>query len=907
MSRFRRLVKRVRAFFGKSGLDADLDAELSAHLEMAIEDNLARGLSYAEARRVALVSIGGIQQAREKQREARGLMTLDILGQDVRYTLRTLGRDPGFTIVAVLILALAIGANIAVFSVVNTLLLRPLPFPNAQQLVWIAPPPAKCGLSCATYSTDAYDEFRVHTRSYQDVTGYFAFSSPDNLSLTRNGGAPIPATGIDVISNFFQVLGVQPAMGRAFTAEDGRHGAAPVVLLSDSWWRRQFNADPAIVGKAIDLNGHQTTVIGVLPRTFDFGAVFSPGAKIDAITPLDLYGPPRDWGNIITMIGRLKPGVTLGQAVGDSKAAEQYMCWNNRQPNGCGKDYKGAVVPVPLKDYVSGRLRRSLVVLWSAVGAILLIACVNLSNLLLARASARSKEFAMRGALGASRGRIVRQLLTESLILSAAGAVLGLGLAFGLVKWLAHQGSIALPLLGLLRFDTSAVGWTVVLAVGAAVLFGLLPGLRMASGNLQDGLKESGMGVGAGRRHERLRGVLVVTEVALACMLLVGAGLLLRSFLKVLDVDLGFQPSRAAAVRVDHEDDPADGNGNTPASFKAILARRAAFLQPLIERVKALPGVEAAGTTDFLPLAGNRSWGLPFPRGVEFPKGLHVSGPLVYVVSPGYLPAMGTRLHGRDFSWSDRTDTQNVIVIDEGYAKFLASYAHWPNNDPVGQILVRGNDDKTGLLVVGVAQDVHAESVEGENGWQIYYPGTQAFAVGTQLVVRSTLPPARMATSIMTILREMNPKQTVGEFKPIQMLVDHANSPRRFFMLLVASFATLGLLLAALGIYGVISYSVTRQTQEIGIRMALGSSAGRVQAEVLKGTLRLSLIGIGLGCAASIFVSRLIASLLFATSTSDIGTYVGMALLLVAVAVVSGYLPARRASRISPLVALRAN
>lgn len=906
MSWIFRSARRLSAFIGKPRRDADLDAELAAHLEMAIEDNLARGLSPAEARRVALVSIGGIQQAREKQREARGIMTLDILGQDIRYTLRTLGRDRGFTSVAILILALAIGANIAVFSVVNTLLLRPLPFPNPQQLVWIAPPPAKCGLSCATYSTDAYDEFRVNTHSFQDVTGYFAFSSPDNLKLARNGSVPIPATGIDVIANFFQVLGVQPAMGRAFMAEDGRHGAAPVVLLSDAWWRRQFNADPAIVGKAIDLNGKQTTIIGVLPRTFDFGAVFSPGAKIDAITPLDLYGPPRDWGNIITMIGRLKPGATLGQAVGDAKAAEQYMCWNNRDPNGCGKDYKDAVVPVVLKDYISGRLRRSLVVLWSAVGAILLIACVNLSNLLLARASARSKEFAMRGALGATRGRIVRQLLTESLILSAGGAALGLGLAFALVKWLAHQGSIALPLLGLLRFDSSAVGWTVILAVAAAMLFGLLPGLRMASGNLQEGLKESGMGVGSGRRHERLRAVLVVTEVALACTLLIGAGLLLRSFLKVLDVDLGFQPARSAAVTVDYEDNPADGNGNSAASAKAILAHRAAYLQPLIQRMSALPGVQAAGTTDFLPLAGNRSWGLPFPKGVKQPDNLHVSGPLVYVVSPGYLRAMGTRLRGRDFNWSDRTDTQNVVVINESYAKFLASYTHWPNNDAVGQLIA--NDPKDpGMLVIGVAEDVHAESVEGENGWQIYYPGTQTFAGATQLVVRTALLPAQMANSVMGILRDVNPKQTAAEFKPVQMLVDHANSPRRFFMLLVAAFATLGLLLAALGIYGVISYSVTRQTQEIGIRMALGSSAGRVQADVLKGTLRLALIGVGMGCAASLVVARLIASLLFATSAWDVATYVVMALLLVAVAAVSGYLPARRASRISPLVALRAN
>ncbi len=886
-----RLSRRIRAFFGKRALDADLDAELAAHLDMAIEDNLARGLSPEEARRVALMGIGGMQQAREKHREVRGLMTLDILGQDIRYTLRTLGRDFGFTLVAVLILALAIGANIAVFSVVNTLLLRPLPFPNAQQLVWIAPPPSKCGLSCATYSTDAYDEFRVGSRSYQDVTGYFAFSSPGNLSLTRNGGAPIPATGIDVIANFFQVLGVQPAMGRVFRPEDGRPGAAPVVLLSNAWWKRQFGADPAIVGKAIDLNGRQTTIIGVLPQSFDFGAVFAPGTKVDAITPLDLYGPPRNWGNIITFLGRLKPGVSLGQAKDEANRVSHTMCWNNRYPNSCDQ-YVGSVVPVPLKDYVSGKLRQSLVVLWSAVGAILLIACVNLSNLLLARAAARSKEFAMRGALGASRWRIVRQLLTESLILSGAGAVLGLGLAFGLVTWLAHQGAIALPLLGMLHIDGAALGWTLLISVTAAVLFGFVPGIRIAGGNLQEALKDSGMGSGRGRRHERLRSVLVVTEVALACMLLVGAGLLLRSFLKVLDVDMGFQPSRAAAIKVDYDD-------RAPTDAQSVAKRKVIF-QSVLSRISALPGVEAAGIADYLPLGQNRAWGTPVPKGRYGPNDHpHLPNPLVYVITPGYLRAMGSRLHGRDFTWDDGPTSEGVIILNESAARFF-----WPNEDAVGKIVNAGGPD---LRIVGVVEDVHEESAEDSGGWQAYYPALQAGPSGAQLVVRTSMKPSALASSVLAALRELNPKQPAAEFKPLQMLVDHANSPRRFFMLLVAGFATLGLLLAALGIYGVISYSVTRQTQEIGIRMALGSSAGRVQREVLVGTLRLATLGIALGCVASIGVARLIASLLFATSAWDVATYAGMALLLVTVAGLSGYIPARRASRISPLVALRAN
>ncbi len=894
MSSIKRAFGRGLAFFRKRALDTDVEAEMSAHLDMAIDENLERGMSYTEARRQALVRFGGVEQMKDQHREARGLMNLDILLQDLKYTIRTLSRDPGFTIVAVLILTLGIGANIAVFSVVNTLLLRPLPFPNSQQLVWIAPPPTKCGMSCATYSTDAYDEFRTYTRSYQDVTGYFAFSSPGNFSLSLNGGAPIQATSIDVIGNFFQLLGVQPAMGRDFRPEDTRNGAAPVVLLSDAWWRRQFNADPSIVGKAFDMNGHQTTVIGILPRIFDFGAVFSPGVKIDAITPLNLYGPPRDWGNIITLIGRLKPGVSIGQAQKDAVQAAPHMCWNNKNPQSCGQ-YVDGVVPVPLKDYVSGRLQRALVVLWSAVGMILLIACVNLSNLLLARAASRSKEFAMRGALGASRGRIVRQLLTESLILSGTGAIFGLCLAFMLVSWLAHQGAIALPLLGTLHIDGAALAWTLLIAITSAMLFGLVPGLRMAGGNLHESLKDSGLGSGQSRKHERIRSVLVVSEVALACVLLVGAGLLLRSFLHVLDVDLGFEPARAAAVKVDYND-------SAPTN-EASVEKRTAIFQTVLSRAGAIPGIEAAGITDYLPLGQNRAWGTPLPKGVKPPDTLP-AGPLVYVVTPGYLHAMGTRITGRDFTWGDGPKSANVVMISAGYARFMAQLAQWPKNDAVGQTLVSGNQE---LHIVGVVDDVHEESTEGEAGWQIYYPVTQASPNQAELVMRTTLPPAVLANSVLRTLREINPNQPAAEFRPIQMLVDHANSPRRFFMLLVASFATLGLLLAALGIYGVISYSVTRQTQEIGIRMALGASASIVQRQVLRGTLQLALIGIAIGAASALAATRLIASLLYDTSPSDFVTYAAMAIALLAVAALSGYIPARRASRIDPMVALRAN
>ena len=804
---------------------------------------------------------------------------------DVRYTVRTLGRDPGFATVSILILTLAIGANIAVFSVVNTLLLRPLPFPDSHQLVWIAPPPTDCGLSCATYSADAYEEFRAQSRVYQDVTGYFAFSTPDNLRLTGRG-EPEPATSIDVIGNFFQVLSVQPAIGRLFTAEEARGGAHPVALLANAYWRRQFNADPAIVGKAVELNGTPITVVGVLPAGFDFGAVFSPGAKVDLFTPLDL-DKARDWGNIVTLIGRLKPGVTLAQALDDAQRVAPNMYFNVKYPRTLGR-YKGDLIPVPLRVYVTGKLRRSLIALWFAVGAILLIAGVNLSNLLLARAAARAKEFAVRGALGASRGRIVRLLLMESLLLSSVGAVLGLGLALILIVWLKHQGSLALPLLSTLRIDIQSLGWTVLIALFTAVIFGVLPGLRVAGGNLQEVLKDSGPGAGLGHKHERVRAALVISEVALACVLLVSAGLLMRSFLKVLDVDLGFQPDRAAAIKIDYDDSAPSGD--------ASQAKRGAIFQQILARVSALPGVQAAGIADYLPLGPNREWDTPVPQGKTFAPG-ELPDPLVYVITPGFIHALGIRLHGRDFTWADGPHSERVVLINASAAR-----VYWPGEDAVGKILMRGTEQDR---VVGVVDDVHEENVEGGAGSQIYYPATQQGPAGAQLVVRTSLPPAALATSVLHALRDLNPEQPAAEFRPIRTIVDRAVSPRRFFMLLVAAFAGLGMLLAALGIYGVISYSVAQKTQEIGVRMALGASAGRVRRGVILNTLRLALAGIVVGTAASVASARLIASLLFATSPWDVITYAGVMLSLIAVALISGYLPARRASGIDPMTALR--
>jgi predicted permease len=806
----------------------------------------------------------------------RGLMVLDVLLRDLRYSFRSLGRDRGFALIAALILALGIGANIAVFSVVNTILLRPLPFPDAHRLVRIVEKNAPSGESSKTYTADATQDFQQQNHSFESVSGYFAFTPPDNFKLVGNG-QPVPVTGLLVAGGFFQTLGVEPLLGRLFSSEEFVQHAQPVVLLSNPFWKRQFGGDRSIVGRTIHLSNASVTVIGVLPDTFDFGAVFSPGAKVDLFAPY-IMDDFRDDGNDLALVGRLRPGVTLAQAQSEADQLFPQLYWERKHPE-YGKPYTGQLTG--LKEYVSGKLRRSLIVLWCAVGVILLIVCVNLSNLLLARIAARSKEFAVRHALGASRSRLVRQLLTESLVLAGAGAALGLGLAYVLIAYLVHQGSIALPLLSVVRVDGTVLAWTLLIAVGSAVLFGSVPGLRVSGGNLQETLKDGGRGASDGRKHERTRSSLVITEIALACVLLVGAGLLLRSFVRILDVDLGFEPSRAAAISVDYDD------GGNPA-------KRAAIWEDVVSRGSMIPGVEAVGISDNLPMSRNRGWGIAV-KGEEKRN----TGVFVYIVSPGYLKAMGMRLlEGRDISWADLSDNRNVVIINQTVARKL-----WPDQDPVGRTALAGGAD---AQVIGVIADVRESNAEDNGGAQMYLPATKQFGPeGAYLVMRSKLPPAALATTVMRMLREINPGQPATEFKPIQGLVDHATSPRRFFVLLVGIFACLGLLLASLGVYGVISYSVTRQTQEIGIRMALGATERRVQLDVIAKTLRLALVGILVGVIASLAVARLIASLLFQTTPSDPITFAGMAFLLCTVAFVAGYLPARRAARIDPMEALR--
>ena len=578
------------------------------------------------------------------------------------------------------------------------------------------------------------------------------------------------------------------------------------------------------------------------------------------------------------MVGRLKPGVSVAQA--QAEADLLFPRFKAAHPDWY-MTYESTVST--LKEFVSGKLRRSVIALWAATGLILLIVCVNLSNLVLARSMVRRNEFAIRLALGAGRARLVRQLLIESLVLAGVGSAMGLGLAFAFTRWLAHQGSIALPLLSSVRIDGAALLWTLLIAIGTAVALSAGPVLSAPIAHLQSCLRESARGTTLGRAHGNIRSILVISELALAFVLLTGSGLLLRSFLKLLDVDLGFRPSQAAAIKIDDPD-------------AADPARRGARLREMLSRIQSLPGIESAGVADMLPLGRNRTWGLA-AKGVTYPKDV-IPVAVVRIVTPGYLGAMGMRIRsGRDFTWADAPRSQPVVIVNEAAARRF-----WGIQDPVGRTaLVNGNETR----VIGMLENVREHNLEDSAGPEMYLPVTQADPEGAELVVRTKLAPGALAPAVMTTLRSLNPGQPAAEFRPLETIVDLSVSPRRFFVLLVGVFALLGLVLASLGIYGVIAYSVAQRTREIGVRIALGATAAQVQSTVVGGALRLALTGIALGIASSLAVGRWIASLLFDTSPMDPATYIGMVALLALVAIVAAYLPARRASNVNPVVALR--
>jgi putative ABC transport system permease protein len=878
IDRIRELIERLGCSLRGRKRDGEFDEELSAHLDLAIRDNLAEGMPPEEARREALLRLGGVVQTRELQRDSRGLPALDAFLQDLGYSLRSLRRDAGLTTFAILIVGLGVGASSTVFSVVNALLLRPLPFDHPDRLVWIANNQGE-GLSSETVQVGHLLGFREQTHLFSDVAAYFAFYGVGDAKLTGTG-EPERLTSVPVSQNFFPLLGVKPTLGRLFTPDECKWNGPRAVLLSHALWQRRFAADPAIVGQPITLDRQPVTVVGVLPASFDFGSVFAPGGRIDLYSPFPLTQETNRMGNTSALIGRLAPGATIDAARSEARVVAARTTQENPQWN--------HFVPKldMLREHVSGQFRGAMFLLACAVGVVMLIVCANLSNLLLARSATRQKEMAIRAALGAGRGRLVRQVLTESLVLSCGGALLGVLFAAGAVRLVAHGSAISIPLLDQVRLDTGALGFALLVAVLTGIGFGLTPALRVSSLSLHSTLKESDRGSTEGAGYGWTRRALVISEVALASILLAGAGLLIRSFTHVLDVDLGFRPESAVTLRIDAR------------SQYATQALRNTYYDEALRRVRSAPGIDTAGLTDALPLGVNRSWGIRVKDKV-YPRG---QGPDVFVrvVSDGYFSAMGIPLRaGRDFSTRDGLSSEPVIIINETLASRV-----WPGEDPLGKII---HTDKPERRVVGVVADVRHLALEKESGFEMYLPIRQTNDYASvDLVVRGSHSTADLASAVRGALQPLDPSLPMNEFRSIQGLVDRSVSPRRFLVVLLAGFAGFALILAGLGIYGVISYSVSQRKREIGIRMALGASAGDVQQRILWSALNLAAVGLSLGFVASWALGRLIQGLLFEVAPSDPVTFAAMLVALMGVAVLAAYLPARRASRLDPLEALRA-
>ena len=813
---------------------------------------------------------------------------METLVQDLKFAARMLVKNPGFTLIAVITLALGIGANTAVFSVVNALLFRPLPFRQPDRLVWIASARGKTAsglvagegdLSAVTTQVGNFAEWREVNQSFEDLAAYFAFSDYGSYTLTGTG-EPERLRGFGISQNFLDLLGVSPTIGRGFEDDECIWNGKEAALLTHGFWERRFASDPAIVGQSITLNNKPTLVVGVLPASFDFGSVFSPGSRVDLLVPFPICKETDAWGNTLAVVGRLKPGVAVQSAQAEFDVIAPQV--QERHPE---RNQNGAVL-TSLQERISGRLRPAFVVLLCAVGCVLLIACANLSNLLLARATSRRKEIAIRVSLGADRKRLVRQMLTESVLLACCGAAVGLPLAFVATRALAGTRAISIPLLASARVDLAALAFTLAAALLTGLLFGIVPALQVSRWDVHESLKEASRGSSEGGRNAWIRDTLVVSEIALACVLLVGAGLLTRSFLQLLEVDPGFRPEKTAAWRIE-----------TGGRYET-RAQRDAFYKEVVRNVESITGVESVGLTDSLPLGRNRGWGVHAKGQANTPENWPDAYPRM--VNPGYIRTMKIPLHsGREISEHDTAASQKVMVINETMARRL-----WPDRDAVGQIAQLGREDD--WQVVGVVSDVRHSALEEKAGLEMYLPIAQQGDWGElDMVVRAKLNIESLVSSVRATLRGVDPDLPNSDYQLLQQLVDQAVSPRRFVTVLLGGFSAIALILASLGIYGVISYSVNQRTNEIGIRIALGARTLAVLKLVIAQGAKLAVIGLGIGIGAAFVLTRVLSSLLFGIGATDPLTFTSIALMLSGVALLACYIPARRATKVDPIVALR--
>ena len=858
--------------------DRELDSELQSHLEQSVRDHMGRGLSRRDAETAARREFGNLGLVKEVTREMWGWASLERLAQDLRFGLRMLLKSPSFTLVAVLTLALGIGANAAIFSIVYGVLLRPLPYRDASRIAMVYMHFSPQNNPHGNLSPADFFDWKAQNRAFEAVGAY----QNGVLEITGEGEPEqVPAAG--VTANFFSILGQAPMMGRTFADGEDRGSSARLAVLGESLWRRHFGSDPNILGKTVMISGDPATIVGVMPASFHF-----PRQQTELWVNLR-FGPPKRFPFYLVGMARLKPGVSFEQAQADTNAIGRNIEHSNPQ------SYARLSMPVvPMRDALVGNVRPALWIMFGAVAFVLLIAMVNVANLVLARSTARRREMAVRIGLGATRLRLARQLLTESVVLGLLGGLAGVGFAALVVSALQQWNPTdLLPRVSDIRLDSTVIVFTFAVAILASACFGLIPAFRASACDPNLALKEGGRSGGLGASGLRTHSALAVFEIALSLVLLAGAGLLVRSLLELQRVQTGIgAPHRILSLYV----------SATSAKYRDE-AKGVAFYHQILDTVRALPGVESAGMADVRP---PNFWeeddtfnidGQPWSEGA-FPS------TVVGHITPGYFETMQVPLlRGRTLNAGDRRGGHSVAIISDSLAR-----RYFPHENPLGHILRQSQPDahSPGMEIVGVVADVKYQGLDAKNAPMAYYePVSQIFSDGEFLYVRSPRAAGSLAPEIERAIHAIDPDTVVNREQTLDVSISNSASQPRFRTALLGAFAVMALLLAAIGIYGVIGYSVAQRTQEFGIRMALGARPLDVLRMVVGKGAALGIAGVAFGLVASLLLTRTLASFLFQVKATDPLTFIAVSALLIAVALFACYLPARRAVRVDPTVALR--
>jgi len=879
----------LRNLFWFRRVDGDLDQEVRSHLAMLTEENIRAGMSPEEAQRAARIELGGIEQVKEQVRDEQLGNWLHSVLSDCRYGLRQLRKNPGATAIMIFTLALAIGATTAIFSVVYGVLLRPLPYTSASRIMALFEISSKGRWT--RLADPNFDDFRDQNRSFQSIAKYSA-----NIASISGASQPTRTTVADVSPDFLKVFRVQPILGRDFSPSDAKKGAAPVVLVSSGYWQQYLGSSPDLSQSRLKINNAVFSVIGVLPTSFNF----PPDASLWFPADLDGENASRTSHNYYA-VGRLREGVTVDLANGDISAiARRIHDASSEQGDYLLKD--GIVVP--LQDSITGKARPALFVLLGAVGFLLLVACANVANLLLAQASVRERELSIRSALGAARGRLIRQFLTEAFLLSLLGGGLGVLGAYGGVGGLVAMAPENLPLLDSVSISVPVLVFAFLLSTAVAAGLGAFTATRATSGDLRKSLGEGGRGQAGSQGSQRLGRVIVAAQIAITLVLVVGAGLLGRSLMKVLEVNPGFRVDKIVTMDV-----------SLPwAEDPKAKASQGIFFSNLIDRLKQIPGVHKVGAINNLPMEG----GLPDGMFLlmtqnEIPKTFDGFGPLMKqkerigiadfgVATDGYFQVLGIPLiRGRIFDEHDGADSPHVAVISESLAR-----DRWPNQDPIGHTIQFGNmdGDMRLLTIVGIVGDIHDYGLDAPPRPTVYVNLIQRPRSTITVTMLSDADTGSVTSAARGILQELNP-EIPAKFRTLSQVYSASLGSRKFNVVLISFFGIVALLLATAGVFGVMAYSVSRRTREIGVRVALGAASGDVLRMIIGQGLRTIFIGVAIGIAGSLVLTRTVASLLFGVTATDPLTFAAVTLLLVGAALLACFIPARRATKVDPMIALR--